>query len=531
MKKDKKFKIFNEIMNDAFWLSYILEIKRSITDYNQKEILSSFLIFYSSIFVEETIKANYGGLSGKRDITLDDIEKFRNYNLKYYPFTNSETVIKVMLEMGINFEPNIFDIILSLDNRNLLDINFRNWDLNNKEKFELYDGLVSTPSRWMEILMPDIYNAILEQIKKISKEIVDKISISKINKKSYSSYNLFKNNIGNSEKLYILQRYGLIKTTMFIDNLIRDNISFNIGELHFDFKTFITKTKAIIIEMIWNDKKVSKSNSVIDSIFEKNKKDIRNDFYSINRKCRNNLHYSDYHYLSKKEVTILNEYQNIYLNNVIETFNYYISLKFGIFYNIGLYLAKLEYWSRIDRSDKMNNYIIIHGSFGSKDGNWFPWLKEYIEQSGKEVFVPQMPVGVGNQNFENWSNILNQLDINENTVIIAHSIAPIFVCKYLITNQIKVKKLIFVCGFNNYSGIDSDFDAVNEPMFIDNFDDVKKYCKDIVCYYSDNDPYVKYDVEKAFADKLTDKQYVIKNGGHINAETGYTKFEEILKEI
>ena len=184
------------------------------------------------------------------------------------------------------------------------------------------------------------------------------------------------------------------------------------------------------------------------------------------------------------------------------------------------------------KGDEMNeNYVIIHGSFGSNEGNWFPWLKEQLETKEKQVFVPQMPVGVGNQNFENWSNILNQLDINENTVIIAHSIAPIFVCKYLITNQIKVKKLLFVCGFNNYLGIDSDFDAVNEPMFIDNFDDVKKYCKDIVCYYSDNDPYVKYDVEKAFADKLTDKQYVIKNGGHINAETGYTKFEEILKEI
>lgn len=38
-------------------------------------------------------------------------------------------------------------------------------------------------------------------------------------------------------------------------------------------------------------------------------------------------------------------------------------------------------------------------------------------------------------------------------------------------------------------------------------------------------------LKKHFADKLTDKQYVIKNGGHINAETGYTKFEEILKEI
>ena len=55
----------------------------------------------------------------------------------------------------------------------------------------------------------------------------------------------------------------------------------------------------------------------------------------------------------------------------------------------------------------MDNYIIIHGSFGSKDGNWFPWLKNELEKDNKDVVVPQMPVGVGNQNFENWSNVLN----------------------------------------------------------------------------------------------------------------------------
>ena len=179
----------------------------------------------------------------------------------------------------------------------------------------------------------------------------------------------------------------------------------------------------------------------------------------------------------------------------------------------------------------MEKYIIIHGSFGSKDGNWFPWLKNKLEKDNKDVIVPQMPVGVGNQNFENWSKVLNELNINENTTIIAHSIAPIFVCKYLITNKIKVKKLVFVCGFNNYLGIDSEFDAVNEPMFIDNFEDVKEYCNDIICYYSDNDPYVKFEVEKSFADTVSNEQYVIKNGGHINAESGYTEFEEILKVL
>lgn len=179
----------------------------------------------------------------------------------------------------------------------------------------------------------------------------------------------------------------------------------------------------------------------------------------------------------------------------------------------------------------MNNYIILHGSFGSKDGNWFPWLKKELESRNYKVDVPQMPVGVGNQNYDNWEKELNKLLVNENTTIIAHSIAPVFVCKYLINNKIKVKKLIFVCGFNNYLGIDPDFDAVNEPMFLNNLDSIKQYCDDIVCYYSDNDPYVKYDVEKSFADLVSNEQHIIKNGGHINAESGYTEFKEILEVL
>ena len=173
------------------------------------------------------------------------------------------------------------------------------------------------------------------------------------------------------------------------------------------------------------------------------------------------------------------------------------------------------------------NYII----FGSKDGNWFPWLRKELENKNYVADNPQMPVGVGNQNYDNWEKEFNKLNINENTIIIAHSIAPIFVCKYLIKNRIKVKKLIFVCGFNNYLGIDPDFDAVNESMFIDNLEEIKDYCNNIICFYSDNDPYVKFEVEKSFADTVSSEQYIVKNGGHINAESGYIKFEEILKYI
>ena len=58
----------------------------------------------------------------------------------------------------------------------------------------------------------------------------------------------------------------------------------------------------------------------------------------------------------------------------------------------------------------MDNYIIIHGSFGSKDGNWFPWLKKELEKENKDVVVPQMPIGLGNQNFENHFFTDGELD-------------------------------------------------------------------------------------------------------------------------
>ena len=68
-------------------------------------------------------------------------------------------------------------------------------------------------------------------------------------------------------------------------------------------------------------------------------------------------------------------------------------------------------------------------------------------------------------------------------------------------------------------------------MFLNNLVDIKKYCHNIICFYSDNDPYVKFDVEKEFADTIANEQHIIKNGGHINAESGYTEFKDILMVI
>lgn len=182
-----------------------------------------------------------------------------------------------------------------------------------------------------------------------------------------------------------------------------------------------------------------------------------------------------------------------------------------------------------------NNYLLIHGSFGSPFVNWFPYLRGKIEDRNLEVYTPDFPTGVLYQNYENWSRLLKSyVDsniLNENTIIFAHSIAPIFICKFLVEYKIKVKRLVFICGFNKYFGINEDYDTVNKSMYFDNLVDIKLYCDDIICFYSKNDPYVSYDAEKSFADTISNKQILIENGGHLNSESGYSEFKELLEYL
>ena len=181
------------------------------------------------------------------------------------------------------------------------------------------------------------------------------------------------------------------------------------------------------------------------------------------------------------------------------------------------------------------NFFLLHGSFGSPFANWIPWLHQELRKRSNEVYTPDFPTGVGFQNYDNWANLLqvyvNAGLITENTTFFAHSIAPVFICKFLIEHHINVKKCIFVCGFNDYFGIDGEYDAVNRSMFTNQLPEVKNFCPNIVCYFSDNDPYVSQVAEQTFADAIATKQIIIPGGGHLNSESGYREFPQLLEEL
>ena len=180
----------------------------------------------------------------------------------------------------------------------------------------------------------------------------------------------------------------------------------------------------------------------------------------------------------------------------------------------------------------MKNYFIIHGSFGDSNEHYLPWLKKELEKEG-EVIAVDFPVGKDNQNFENWSKVLDNFKnkINQETIFIGRSIAPIFIVKYLIKNNLKINKLISISGFNGFINI-PDYDYVNKSFLMDSIDNFKEYANEIICIYSDNDPYVPYYLLDMFARCLANKVKVINGGGHFNADSGYgEKFEVVLKYI
>ena len=56
----------------------------------------------------------------------------------------------------------------------------------------------------------------------------------------------------------------------------------------------------------------------------------------------------------------------------------------------------------------MNNYFIIHGTFGHNQENWFPWLENELKKQGKIVYNFNYPTP-GGQNFANWSKVLDKV--------------------------------------------------------------------------------------------------------------------------
>lgn len=177
--------------------------------------------------------------------------------------------------------------------------------------------------------------------------------------------------------------------------------------------------------------------------------------------------------------------------------------------------------------------IIVHGSFGSPFGNWFPWLCKAISERGERAFVPHFPTPKG-QTFDNWAAILDGYRaaglIGPGSTFYAHSAGAPFVVKYVARRGLNLRRVVTVSGFNDFLSGDKDFDAINSEMFFTSGDASAFIAsvQDRFCVYSDNDPHLPINKLESFCGSLSARPVIIPGGGHLNADSGMTTFERLL---
>lgn len=179
----------------------------------------------------------------------------------------------------------------------------------------------------------------------------------------------------------------------------------------------------------------------------------------------------------------------------------------------------------------MTNVIIIHGTGGNPQGNWFPWLKKELEKLGCRVFVPEFPTPK-NQSLANWLKAFKDYEqyLDKNSLVVGHSLGPAFLLSVLENHP--TKAAFFISGFTGLLN-NPEFDEPNKTFTTRSFDwvKIKNNCHKFYVINSDNDIYVPIKKGKELAKNLSTELITLKNAGHINAEAGYTKFNFLLEKI
>lgn len=179
------------------------------------------------------------------------------------------------------------------------------------------------------------------------------------------------------------------------------------------------------------------------------------------------------------------------------------------------------------------NVLIIHGTGGSPEENWFTWLANSLKADGHDVAVPKFPTPEG-QSLESWTRTFAALDrpLDSRSIVAAHSLAPAFVLSLLEKAQEPIWGAFLVAGFIGNLGLE-EFDSLNHTFTCREFDwdRIRKNSGTVHLYNSDDDPYVPLSKGEELAEKLNAKLHIVRGGGHQNSEAGYSSYPALLEDI
>jgi len=180
-------------------------------------------------------------------------------------------------------------------------------------------------------------------------------------------------------------------------------------------------------------------------------------------------------------------------------------------------------------------YVIIHGTFGNPDENWFPWLKDKLVDLWHSVWIPKLPTPES-QTVKHWCDALQEqvpFVFDEETILIWHSLGATYLLHILDKERdVRVKKTIFVSWFAEKLW-NEKFDQANKDFIEKDFDRdrIKNNTEDVLIFHWDDDPYVPLEKAMLLHKKLWWKIKIIPNWWHLNEEAGFLEFNDLFTNL
>lgn len=139
----------------------------------------------------------------------------------------------------------------------------------------------------------------------------------------------------------------------------------------------------------------------------------------------------------------------------------------------------------------MTNALIMHGTGGSSQENWFPWLHRKLENLAYKVWTPDLPDAHRpnpkkyKQHILTWKNF----SFTKETIIIGHSSGAVATLSLLqaLPEKTKIKACYLVGAFKDNLGLDIASELFSEPF---DFEKIKIKSRLWYVIHSDDDPYV-----------------------------------------
>lgn len=178
----------------------------------------------------------------------------------------------------------------------------------------------------------------------------------------------------------------------------------------------------------------------------------------------------------------------------------------------------------------MKNAIILHGTMGSPEGNWFKWLESELKKQGMTVWLPALP-HPEQPSLREWAEFVQAncpFAINDETLIVGHSSGAILALIITQQNPGRVGKVIAVSVFpDNSLGWEP-----NSKLFDVDFDwrVIRAKARQLLFIHSDNDPYVPLHQARYVADNCEAELKLLPGQGHFNLEQSpdYKAFPQLL---